>query len=605
MSFSRLIAIDPSLTSSGWALFEVKSGTLLAIGKICSLDATHSYPSRLRDIQEKIKSAFNTLKLSNDDILISEAPTRIIDPHASFKVEQVRSMFETLGREFGLHVPGRINPRTVHKELLGMKGKQLKRSIIKEAAVYTVEKLYTNHLRRMGFICAPSHFKKHQDIVDAILIGHTGVTRIRNAAWNNHPLQALHLEELFSERSVRRRHVLKKNRSNVLTKTVLIGAWLLFFAGGNHLSYVYASPEIKNKSPHAAQSISAKSKKRNFSAVALTTPNKVTLCSQNLAQYGTFQSLQRKTPSLSKTEYEAKENGLIKRFSTVDCDIIAVQEIIARSESEAEELLGQFSEKMRRFSGRKFKVLASTGLDPSSHTGFIIAESRAEVMNAVSYATVELPKLNPKQKPRFFLRAPLEVQLKLKNSSEDAPPQPAKLMTLINIHFKSKRGAQDDPAALEWETVRMEMAEAVRRIIEKRHANTVRSADEIMVVLGDRNSEPDSASARILEGRVTLSQFREQGSCRLSKRGVPLCKTDSAKDPLLLSILTTDPQTKYLPGTFHYKKDVYWLDDILLTLPSLRFAWKEFDKAGDFDSGIVQGYKEASDHAMVYAILKY
>ena len=181
-----LLAVDPSLTCSGWAIFSIQPAKLCAVGKIKSLPATTPLPTRYDDLQKQIAQIFNYFELGNLDIVICEAQTTMRDPRAAFKVEQVRGIFETLGRERACRVPGRLNPRTIQYEAMGLRGKQLKREIVKATAVATVKSLYQKDLESFGLGSEKStvtseDLKRHQDIVDAILIGHVAVSRLKTA----------------------------------------------------------------------------------------------------------------------------------------------------------------------------------------------------------------------------------------------------------------------------------------------------------------------------------------------------------------------------------------------------------------------------------------
>lgn len=191
MQYNRLMSIDPSLTCSGWALFSVKDEGLLAVGKIKSKPPQFPLAIRLLDLQQKIKEVFEQLKLCQGDVLVCEAQTTMRDPRAAFKVEQVRGVFETIARERAMQVPGRINPRSVHHQVMGLKGKQLQRSIIKETALQTVMAVYGNSLQKIGFPASTQNLKRHQDIVDAILVGSLGLVRICAAQRALLPLTAL------------------------------------------------------------------------------------------------------------------------------------------------------------------------------------------------------------------------------------------------------------------------------------------------------------------------------------------------------------------------------------------------------------------------------
>lgn len=323
----------------------------------------------------------------------------------------------------------------------------------------------------------------------------------------------------------------------------------------------------------------------------------LTVCSQNLENFGRFNELPSSIEEIKDSDLLDKINALLDRIEKVQCDVVAVQEVFGSKEEKGKASLERLSGYLRARQGRIFDYVIGTGTDPT-RVGFLVAKDKAEIVNSISYSQVELPKLSEKERPRFFARGPLEIQLKTKREG-------GKFLTLINIHFKSKRGAQEDPALLEWETYRMCMAEAIRRIVGNRHKGDLVSGKEILMILGDRNSNYDVASAKILEGTLTLQNFQQEGGCRLSKRGVPLCGAGTRREAMLFSVLTSDPQTKLLPGTFEFQHQFSWLDEILMPSPSLRYALTRFDRPGDYDSGVVGIPPEASDHSMVYVRLNW
>lgn len=199
MANSRLMAVDPSLTCSGWALFELSSSSLLGVGKIRALGPSYPMATRLVDLQQKISSALDTIGMGDCDIMVCEEQTTMRDPHAAFKVEQVRGIFETLARARRVVVPGRINPRSVHFEVMGLKGRQLPREQVKELAVQMVHSLYRVPLHELGFESRLEALGKHQDVVDAILVGSLGV------AWTKAALNAaVTPEDFFDERRKRK-----------------------------------------------------------------------------------------------------------------------------------------------------------------------------------------------------------------------------------------------------------------------------------------------------------------------------------------------------------------------------------------------------------------
>jgi endonuclease/exonuclease/phosphatase family metal-dependent hydrolase len=327
----------------------------------------------------------------------------------------------------------------------------------------------------------------------------------------------------------------------------------------------------------------------------------LTICSQNLENLASSGIENVRFEKLTDGNYREKVEALINRFEDKRCDVIAVQEVVGKQELKAKSALTDLALLLRERVGRTFDTLVAPGNDTPARVGFLYARDQVEILNTLSFSRVELPKIAEKQKPRFFTRSPLEVQMKVKGREEAE----SKIITFVNIHFKSKSGGQDDPALLEWETQRMEMAEALRRIILNRHKESYSTAKTLLVVLGDRNANWDVATAKILEGRLALRNFQEGGGCRLSKRGLPLCITGKESGQTLFSVLTTDPQTKLLGGSYVYRGVNSWIDDILMPQPTLRFALTKYDEDGDYNSGTYQQYPEASDHHMIYVRLNW
>ncbi len=328
------------------------------------------------------------------------------------------------------------------------------------------------------------------------------------------------------------------------------------------------------------------------------------VCNQNLENWGLIGDIRVRKPTVTEEEIAAKEAALVQRFVRAQCDVIAAQEILGKSMERTQLALERLGTALTKKTGRRFSAHAAASNDQFLHNGFLVATDRAEVLNLTSYRKVELPKLVKKQRARYFTRGPFEIQLSVRPRGSEAAP---KTVTLVGFHFKSKGGTNQDPAGLQWETYRMEMAEGLRRVVENRHARSFGSGDTILVLLGDRNSNFDEASARILEGTLTLQEFQNANpACRLSKRGVPLCRGQTVRPQRLFSVLTGDPQTKNQPGTHRFRNEYSWLDEILLPHESLRHAWERYDSEGDFASGVVyEGGKTASDHALVWVKLNW
>lgn len=409
-------------------------------------------------------------------------------------------------------------------------------------------------------------------------------------------------------RNIEGRLALKKIQAFGSSLPRILGRCLFPLAvGGLVLISVFQSV-AEDSSPQEKTSQSAKEQHKRRKRAADPIPSgdfrgqvDLTVCSQNLKLFGTFPVLKKRQLSYSKVMHEAKINDLTERFVTAQCDVIAVQEVIGKTDQETEAALNELSMALRKRTNRFFEVRVAPPADGHMTLGFLVALDRANILHTLSYSRVELPRINKKQKPRLFTRTPLEIQLAVQSRDSEL----VKTVSVINFHFKSKRGGEGDPTGLEWETYRMEMAEALRKIIEIRHKSSLAASESILLVVGDRNSNFDVATARILEGSLGLASFASEGPCRLSKRGVPLCRAESGLPRKLFSVLTSNEGVHTLPGTFSYKGEYSWLDELLMPAESLRYAWRTSTSEGQYNSGVVYSPKEASDHALVYVKLNW
>ena len=148
----------------------------MAVGTLAPPGPTLPMPHRMQKLQSSVEMLFDELLLCPGDVLVCEGPAPLVkNPQSALKVEGVRGLFETLARGRGLEVPGRVNPRTVQSELLGMKGKQLPRIQVKEWARATAMQLFGEELKEI------TNGKISQDIIDAVLIGSFLLARLKIA----------------------------------------------------------------------------------------------------------------------------------------------------------------------------------------------------------------------------------------------------------------------------------------------------------------------------------------------------------------------------------------------------------------------------------------
>ena len=143
----------------------------------------------------------------------------------------------------------------------------------------------------------------------------------------------------------------------------------------------------------------------------------------------------------------------------------------------------------------------------------------------------------------------------------------------------------------------MEMAEALKSKILAKYLPQVEKDKLILLMMGDRNSNHNSAAASILRGELSLNRFSKHGDCQISKEGLPLCRDRRIDSPKYISVLQNNSALSGVNGTFRYKRNFTWLDDIMMPAPSLKYAG---DKLTQYNSGIIDHYSDASDHALVW-----
>lgn len=188
-----LFAVDPSLTSSGWALFSLSKNSLCGVGVICPPGPRMVLAKRYEVLQTEISELFADLGLGKGDVLVCEGPAPLVrNPQSAIKVEGVRGIFEAVARSRGMRVPGRLNPRTVQTELLGMRGPQLGRKEVKKWARETAYRLHRTQLEKLlGKLP-----KVSQDIIDAVLIGTLAMSRLEIAHSAGSSLESVFLAKV-------------------------------------------------------------------------------------------------------------------------------------------------------------------------------------------------------------------------------------------------------------------------------------------------------------------------------------------------------------------------------------------------------------------------
>ena len=320
-------------------------------------------------------------------------------------------------------------------------------------------------------------------------------------------------------------------------------------------------------------------------------PERLTICSQNLANYGLPDEVVHRITSKKGLALEEREKLLVQRFREAECQIIAVQEVVGRTTESAVAGLSRLAEILSSSSAKRFIPIVGEANKGDVRVGFLVATENLTVERVVSYAGAVLPPLEKGDRFQRLSRGPLVLQVRWGKQR----------LTLVAIHLKSKYGGGRDPYRLQFELLRMQMAEHLRILVETHFAENLLRDDEWVIILGDRNSRQESASNRILKGEQSLVDFRSDESCIVSKAGESLCRGGVAtREPRFDSLLSRRFLEGKPLGTYQFGAHFEWIDDILVSRWSLISALTRGEKPR---SRVVAKPKGASDHALVAATL--
>lgn len=318
------------------------------------------------------------------------------------------------------------------------------------------------------------------------------------------------------------------------------------------------------------------------------------ICSQNLHRYG--ESARKGARYKDQRILES----FIERISQIECDVIALQEVFGRTQKEAQQTLRNFREVLEAETGVEYQQFIGTSNDPYIRNGFLLAQGAAEIVSLKSFADHNLPLLRKHSAAHKFSRGPLLLHLRVAKKERARKRD----LLIFNLHFKSKHNSWKDPARIQYEDLRMEMAEGLREIAltELKHS----AKDAILLILGDRNSSIDSASAQIFYGSYQLNDFSREGICALDKRLQPTCKKGfKERKKVLISLFY--PKSKKLKvkySSYQYRKQHYLLDDILVRPKDRRYF---LGKNKQLRAGLIGEFSrtEELDHRMAWAELNF
>ena len=313
------------------------------------------------------------------------------------------------------------------------------------------------------------------------------------------------------------------------------------------------------------------------------------VCSQNLFRLGAPMN------SSSWKSRVSQRDLLIQRMHVARCDVVGVQEVFGENVTIARHTLETFAKDLSAVTGRTYRAYVSDNRNDQIRNGFLVLDSiRVEHVDIFKGS---LPKLSVMGPPHGFTRDPIALLIQAPGRTRGS----TKKLLIGNFHLKAKSGGWKDSSGLDFEPLRMEMAEALRQWMldgEKRHGR-----DTTVMILGDRNSDDGSATAEILRGARILPDFRENAGCRVTADLEPLCAPANSRPPAFIELLSALGDAKrQQQGSYRHRGRLEILDDILIEVGD---AWMVEGPDGSPRAGVEGSFGKGSDHKLVWAELRW
>jgi hypothetical protein len=233
------------------------------------------------------------------------------------------------------------------------------------------------------------------------------------------------------------------------------------------------------------------------------------ICTLNLNIYGTFKAVRSNTRRGAKN-YLAREKAIVSLLAESGCNVVALQGLVGMNLADAEKGINRLAEKVTKHTSWRWTGYVGGSNNKEGFNGYLISNHNIRVEAGTSYVFDELVKLPGFGEDRF-VRGPFEVVLRVRDSEHGI----WHAVVLITMYFRKAL----DQIAVEPEGYRMQMAETLRRILEKRSQQYAEGNKPVIVLLGDRAEPRYAPAAQILEGALQLKDFRSGGPCEVKEIG--------------------------------------------------------------------------------------
>jgi len=252
------------------------------------------------------------------------------------------------------------------------------------------------------------------------------------------------------------------------------------------------------------------------------------VCSVNLNNYGAQAEVARILRAAGTRARRVKEKSIVAAVAKLDCDVIAVQAALGATVSAARAGLRELGAKIQEQTGGHWEAFVGASNHKLCYNAYLVNLDRATVMGTTTHTDKFLPRFGIFEEANF-VRAPYEIILDVESRDGSG----SKEVVITNFQFQRSMSLGKP----EQESMKMQMAEAVRQIVELGQFRLDTRGGSIAVVTGDRVNGREMPSSLILEGRLQLTDFKGDDPCKLAVTSRHVCDPFPSRAKILFGVL--------------------------------------------------------------------
>ncbi len=304
------------------------------------------------------------------------------------------------------------------------------------------------------------------------------------------------------------------------------------------------------------------------------------ICTQNLFRLG-------EKHSFDSPQFQKQVDYLAKRISKANCSVVALQEVVGRDSTKSQKILNLLVKAISSLNHKTFEIVLGESNDRYIRNAFFVSKSEFSIERSENWNHNTLPKLDIRSSPWSYSRGPLAITIKPVDRAVGFE------FLIVNDHLKSKSRGWKDKTGTSFEIARVLSAAAIKEKISR-----MKKDELIEVFLGDRNTNESGASAQILSGRVSITDFSRNGGCEISKEGSALCPASQYKLPDMTPLIESANKTKRVPlATYRHGSKKQILDEIYVFNEDQKYFT---DSVGRIKAGTEGEFRKGSDHLLAW-----